>query len=85
MESLIGLVAVSGFWVFLIICVLSGRSRKQWKEMSKAGWSMPMAPGAAGGASEVTQMLDEVRRMEERVRTLERILDADHPGWRNKL
>ncbi len=27
---------------------------------------------------------DKARRMEDRVHTLERILDADNPDWRNK-
>lgn len=29
------------------------------------------------------QLTDEAKRMRERIETLEQILDAEHPGWRN--
>ena len=38
-----------------------------------------------GGADgEVTELWQTARRMEERIRTLERILDADTPNWRGR-
>lgn len=29
------------------------------------------------------QLTDEAKRMRSRIETLEQILDAEHPGWRN--
>lgn len=31
------------------------------------------------------ELHDTARKMEERIHTLERILDADSPNWRNRL
>lgn len=45
------------------------------------------SPGvAAPSATESDQgeLWMTARRMEERIRTLERILDADHPTWRGR-
>lgn len=39
---------------------------------------------AANGDSEVVELWQTARRMEERIRTLERILDADTPNWRGR-
>jgi phage shock protein B len=83
MEALIGLVAVGGFWLFLIVAVLSKRSSKIWESQAKMGFA-PQG-GSAPTSDDSTQMLTELRRMEDRVRTLERILDSDFPGWRNRL
>jgi len=41
---------------------------------------------SVGGAdAEVTELWQTARRMEERIRTLERILDADTPNWRGRI
>jgi phage shock protein B len=34
---------------------------------------------------EVADLWQTARRMEERIRTLERILDADTPNWRGRM
>lgn len=34
---------------------------------------------------EVAELWQTTRRMEERIRTLERILDADVPNWRGRI
>lgn len=31
----------------------------------------------------LAQLTDEARRMRERIQSLEQILDAEHPNWRN--
>ncbi|WP_220265795.1 envelope stress response membrane protein PspB [Enterobacter sp. Colony194] len=31
----------------------------------------------------LTQLTEEARRMRERIQSLEQILDAEHPNWRN--
>ncbi len=33
----------------------------------------------------LAQLWENAGRMEERIKTLERVLDVDAPGWRNKL
>lgn len=40
---------------------------------------------AVNGDSEVVELWQTARRMEERIRTLERILDADTPTWRGRI
>ncbi len=37
-----------------------------------------------GTEGDVTELWQATRRMEERIRTLERILDADAPNWRGR-
>ncbi len=32
----------------------------------------------------IGEMWESARKMEERIKTLERILDADNPGWRGR-
>lgn len=44
---------------------------------------------AGGGLSQneqqrLMQLTDEAKRMRERLQTLEAILDAEHPNWREK-
>lgn len=39
---------------------------------------------AIGTEGDVTELWQAARRMEERIRTLERILDADTPNWRGR-
>lgn len=46
--------------------------------------NLPPAEPTAGGDSEVAELWQTARRMEERIRTLERILDADTPNWRGR-
>ncbi|WP_213714571.1 envelope stress response membrane protein PspB [Cedecea lapagei] len=31
----------------------------------------------------LAQLIDEARQMRERIQSLEQILDAEHPNWRN--
>jgi len=33
---------------------------------------------------QLTQLSDDVRRMRERIKTLEAILDSEHPQWRQR-
>jgi phage shock protein B len=40
---------------------------------------------AVNGDGEVAELWQTARRMEERIRTLERILDADTPSWRGRI
>lgn len=88
MSTAIPIVAIGGFWLFLIILVVFHYSAKVRRN---SGASLPhladvFGPGGGGGQGQDNgELLDELRRMEDRVRTLERILDADHPGWRSKL
>lgn len=44
----------------------------------------PPAEVAGGGDGEIAELWQTARRMEERIRTLERILDADTPNWRGR-
>lgn len=39
---------------------------------------------SVGTDGDVTELWQAARRMEERIRTLERILDADTPNWRGR-
>lgn len=84
MEVLIPIVAIGGFWAFLIVSVSLHYAAK-----ARRNGAGPLINIGAGSSSEHTEdrgtLLDELRRMEDRMRTLERILDADHPGWRSKL
>lgn len=50
---------------------------------SKRPSGSPDAPLA--GDNDVTELWQATRRMEERIRTLERILDADTPNWRGRI
>ena len=44
------------------------------------------APGDSVAVDgEVAELWQTTRRMEERIRTLERILDADTPNWRGRI
>lgn len=84
MEVLIPIVAIGGFWAFLIVSVSLHYAAK-----ARRNGAGPLINIGAGATAEHTEdrgnLLDELRRMEDRMRTLERILDADHPGWRSKL
>lgn len=44
----------------------------------------PSVEVTGGGDSEMAELWQTARRMEERIRTLERILDADTPNWRGR-
>ncbi|MCA1920933.1 envelope stress response membrane protein PspB [Buttiauxella noackiae] len=37
-----------------------------------------------GEQQRLAQLTDESRRMRERIQSLEQILDAEHPNWRDK-
>ena len=67
--------------VFLVVVVpiwliLHYRSRRA---------STPPTEMVGGADGEVTELWQTARRMEERIRTLERILDADTPNWRGRI
>lgn len=81
MEILIPIVAIGGFWAFLILWVWLNHAAK----MRKLGVPPANPFGGSADAASSPELLNELRRMEDRVRTLERILDADHPGWRSRL
>ena len=42
-------------------------------------------PRPATDADEVAALHEQLARMDERMAVLERILDAEAPGWRNRL
>ena len=67
--------------VFLVVVVpiwlvLHYRSRRA---------ATPPIETVDGNDAEVTELWQTARRMEERIRTLERILDADTPNWRGRI
>ncbi|RPH30660.1 envelope stress response membrane protein PspB [Buttiauxella warmboldiae] len=37
-----------------------------------------------GEQQRLAQLTEDARRMRERIQTLEQILDAEHPNWRDK-
>jgi phage shock protein B len=45
---------------------------------------LPTVVESGGADAEVVELWQTARRMEERIRTLERILDADTPNWRGR-
>jgi len=68
--------------VFLVVVVpvwlvLHYRSKRQGENPATTA-----APESAVG--ELAELWQTARRMEERIRTLERILDADTPNWRGR-
>ncbi|GMU43788.1 MAG: envelope stress response membrane protein PspB [Xanthomonadales bacterium] len=68
--------------VFLVVVVpiwlvLHYRSKRQ--SAPEAGSPPPAQP-----VGELAELWQTARRMEERIRTLERILDADTPNWRGR-
>jgi len=63
------LVVVAPIWL-----VLHYRSRRGLTPTGEIG----------AGNGEVEDLWQTARRMEERIRTLERILDADAPNWRGR-
>lgn len=85
MEVLIPIVAIGGFWAFLIVSVSLHYAAKARKNGSGPLINLGGSGAVQGASEDRGTLLDELRRMEDRVRTLERILDADHPGWRSKL
>lgn len=67
--------------VFLVVVVpvwlvLHYRSKRQAAPQAEAPSAQPMG--------ELAELWQTARRMEERIRTLERILDADTPNWRGR-
>ncbi len=66
--------------VFLVVVV------PVWLFLHYRSKRSPGAPGEPlAGDSDVTELWQATRRMEERIRTLERILDADTPNWRGRI
>lgn len=67
------LVVVAPIWL-----VLHYRSKRH-APISQTGETV-----AQGADPEVAELWQSARRMEDRIRTLERILDADSPNWRSR-
>jgi phage shock protein B len=62
------------FFTFIIILVVV-RGHYRQRERGASGL-------AAGDQAALSNALDVARRLEQRVETLERLLDEDAPGWR---
>ncbi len=62
------------FFTFIIILAVVRGHYKQ-RERGTAGL-------AAGDQAALSNAMDVARRLEQRVETLERLLDEDAPGWR---
>jgi phage shock protein B len=65
--------------IFLFVLVLVGML--QWFRLQRVKGS------GLGPADQqaLERALDHARRLEERVESLERVLDEDMPGWRRKV
>jgi phage shock protein B len=62
------------FFAFIIILVIV---RGHYKQRERTG------PGLANGdQAALSNAMDVARRLEQRVESLERLLDEDAPGWR---
>jgi phage shock protein B len=61
-------------FVFVVV-IVSIRGHYATKRKEAAGL-------AAGDQSALTRAMETARRLEQRVDTLERLLDEDAPGWR---
>jgi phage shock protein B len=61
-------------FVFVVVLVVV-RSHYSHKRTAGAGL-------AAGDQSALARAMESARRLEQRVETLERLLDEDAPGWR---
>lgn len=70
-ENLIPLIAVTG--IFIVFPVLL------FRHFAKRRDSKPQAQGAVS-----SDLLDLADRMEKRIDTLERLLDVEAPGWRER-
>ena len=68
------LVIIFGF--VLALAALRGHYRR----LDKAAASLPAADQAA-----LNSAMDVARRLEQRMDTLERLLDEDAPGWRARV
>jgi phage shock protein B len=62
------------FFAFIIVLVAVRGHYKQ-RERSNAGLG-------TGDQAALTNAMDVARRLEQRVESLERLLDEDAPGWR---
>jgi phage shock protein B len=62
------------FFAFIIILVVV---RGHYRQRDRAGSGL-----AAGDQAALSQAMDVARRLEQRVESLERLLDEDAPGWR---
>jgi phage shock protein B len=62
-------------FTFVIAIIVVNRHYKQLDKTAAAG----LAPGDQGA---LERAMDMARRLEQRVETLERVLDEDAPGWR---
>lgn len=62
------------FFAFIIILV-AVRGHYRQRDRGNAGL-------AAGDQAALTNAMDVARRLEQRVESLERLLDEDAPGWR---
>lgn len=69
-------VIVAPIWL-----ILHYRSKRHAGSSTIAPQSEPLSHNDP----EVAELWQTARRMEERIRTLERILDADVPNWRGRI
>lgn len=67
---------VTIFTFIIVLIVVRGYMRR-----------LPAAGSALSGGdqSALTQAMDTARRLEQRMETLERLLDSDAPGWRARV
>jgi phage shock protein B len=61
-------------FVFVVVLVVVRSHYRQKRDM---GTGL-----AAGDQSALARAMDSAKRLEQRVETLERLLDEDAPGWR---
>jgi phage shock protein B len=61
-------------FVFVVVLVVI---RSHYSQQRRAGTGL-----AAGDQSALTRAMETAKRLEQRVDTLERLLDEDAPGWR---
>jgi phage shock protein B len=61
-------------FVFVVVLVVVRSHYRQKRDM---GTGL-----AAGDQSALSRAMESARRLEQRVETLERLLDEDAPGWR---
>ncbi len=62
------------FFAFIIILVVV---RGHYRQRERSGVGL-----AANDQAALTNAMDVARRLEQRVESLERLLDEDAPGWR---
>ena len=75
MDDVIHLLIV--IFIFVVVLVAMDNRAK-----AKRARSSGMDPG---DVQALDRALDQARRLEQRIESLERVLDEDMPGWRRKV